>query len=218
MESKEFLVETHAHTSELSPCGRLQAKELVHLYKEAGYDALIITDHYREDVLANLGGNTDAFWTGCRLASEAGAACGLKVFWAMELGFSGLWSDHLLYGIDPAFLRKYPRIFELSIQELFELSRDWGIFIVQAHPFRQGNTRSDPRYLDGLETWNANMEPEVNALALDCARQHNLCMTSGSDCHSWFHVARSGMRFGTELERLEDFTKALENNEDFHIK
>ena len=40
--------ELHAHTSECDRDAMLSARELVHLYKNAGYDGMVITDHYIE--------------------------------------------------------------------------------------------------------------------------------------------------------------------------
>ena len=39
-------VEMHTHTSETSPCAHINAKDVLKLYKEAGYDTVVITDHY----------------------------------------------------------------------------------------------------------------------------------------------------------------------------
>ena len=38
-------LDLHVHTSEVSGCGKVPAAEMVRLYHEAGYDAIVITDH-----------------------------------------------------------------------------------------------------------------------------------------------------------------------------
>ena len=43
-----YQYELHAHTSECDRDAFLSARELVHLYKDAGYDGMVITDHYIE--------------------------------------------------------------------------------------------------------------------------------------------------------------------------
>ena len=43
-----YKYELHSHTHECDRDARLSAAELVHAYKEAGYDGLVITDHYIE--------------------------------------------------------------------------------------------------------------------------------------------------------------------------
>ena len=41
-----YKYELHAHTSECDLAARLSARDLVRLYKEKGYDGMVITDHY----------------------------------------------------------------------------------------------------------------------------------------------------------------------------
>lgn len=41
-----YKYELHAHTSECDLCAHLSGRELVRLYKDAGYDGMVITDHY----------------------------------------------------------------------------------------------------------------------------------------------------------------------------
>ena len=38
-------IDVHVHTSEVSGCGQLPGAEMARLYKQAGYDAIVITDH-----------------------------------------------------------------------------------------------------------------------------------------------------------------------------
>ena len=39
-------VEAHAHTAQVSLCAKMPAEQMVHQVKDAGYDAVIVTDHY----------------------------------------------------------------------------------------------------------------------------------------------------------------------------
>lgn len=41
-----FLYETHCHTSEVSICGKVAAKDVVENYIGAGYSGIVITDHF----------------------------------------------------------------------------------------------------------------------------------------------------------------------------
>jgi histidinol phosphatase-like PHP family hydrolase len=41
-----YKIELHAHSSESSRCGSVEAAELVEKYINAGYSALVLTDHY----------------------------------------------------------------------------------------------------------------------------------------------------------------------------
>ena len=47
----------HAHDCEVSPCAVIKAKELVDGYKEAGYDGIVITNHFDKGIM-HLWGET----------------------------------------------------------------------------------------------------------------------------------------------------------------
>ena len=42
-----FKTETHVHVSEVSPCSKVSAENMVKLYHEAGYRSLFIADHFQ---------------------------------------------------------------------------------------------------------------------------------------------------------------------------
>lgn len=214
-------VETHAHTAEVSPCSRLPARELVRLYHQAGYQCLIVTDHYRSDIYyqggRSLKDRLDHYWHGAEIARKEGERLGLTVLAAMEIGFDGAWSDHLVYGITPEFLQDNPEIFTLGIRQFHALARQHGLLVVQAHPFRNGVTLSPGDCIDGVETWNANLKPEENRRAFEFARQHGLRMTSGSDCHVTPHVGNGGMVFDTPVTSMADFISRLKTDQSCHI-
>ena len=44
-------LEMHAHDCEVSPCAVIKAKELVDGYKEAGYDGIVITNHFDKGIM-----------------------------------------------------------------------------------------------------------------------------------------------------------------------
>ena len=50
-----YKYDIHTHTSEVSPCGKVEAEKVVELYKEAGYTGIVITDHYYEGFFENGG-------------------------------------------------------------------------------------------------------------------------------------------------------------------
>ncbi|MGI6707422.1 MAG: hypothetical protein ACOX6S_14745 [Clostridia bacterium] len=68
-----YKYDTHVHTAETSRCGKVDAVEVVRLYKEAGYDGIFITDHYNKDFFEALNGKSwkekmDQYLRGYRLA------------------------------------------------------------------------------------------------------------------------------------------------------
>jgi len=53
MENK-YLYDTHIHTVETSPCGRIPAAETVDYYAAHGYSGLVITDHLHSEFRFNF--------------------------------------------------------------------------------------------------------------------------------------------------------------------
>ena len=49
----------HAHDCEVSPCAVIKAKELVDGYKEAGYDGIVITNHFDKGIMHMWGETTE---------------------------------------------------------------------------------------------------------------------------------------------------------------
>ena len=89
-----YKIETHMHTNHVSKCGWLTAQELAAGYKAAGYDAVVVTDHFNRTTFDYLGIDTTApgdkvhaFLEGYRRMAEAGEKVGLKVFKGAELRF-----------------------------------------------------------------------------------------------------------------------------------
>src|SRR5699024_6134474 len=44
-----YRIETHLHTTYISPCGWLGAQALIRAYAAAGYAAICVTDHYNRE-------------------------------------------------------------------------------------------------------------------------------------------------------------------------
>lgn len=200
--SDMYRYETHLHTSETSPCGKVKAAEAVRLYKKAGYTGIVVTDHYfrgffERHPFMNWDRKIDLFLAGYRNAAEEGRKLGLEVHLGMEIHFNENANDYLIYGFDEAFLREHKRMYRMTLKEFRELTAGRGIVIVQAHPFRPRMIPAAPELLDGVEVYNGNPRHDSsNHLALEYARDHRLKMLSGSD----FHQTRDAARGGVVLE------------------
>lgn len=208
-------VETHAHTAEISPCGRLEAAELVRLYKEADFDVLVITDHFsrywpglsepvpwREKV--------NRFFRGYELAREAAENTALTVLPAMEITLDGTPEDYLVYGLGRERLYGLEDLTSADPGELAAAMKEAGAVIVQAHPYRSGLTPSRPPLIQGMEVYNGNPRHDSqNAMARAWAGANGLIMTSGSDVHQIQDVARGGMVFDGQIGDMDDFLGAL---------
>jgi len=193
-----LLAETHLHTKEVSGCAVVPASEIPKLYKDAGFGALIVTDHFNRWTLKNLSEDADeqtALWLeGFRIVRRTGEAIGLKVLLGMELTLADTPGDYLIYGIEEGFLYRYPRLFEHSFREIHEIAVREGLLIYQAHPFRGEPDPSVIQYLDGVEVCNGNPRHNShNDKAMEFADRNAMMKIAGSDFHQYEDLGRSGI-------------------------
>lgn len=206
-----FKIDTHVHTAETSPCGHVSAAELVRLYKAAGYDGIIITDHYYDNYFECMGkkpweDKIDLFLTGYKNALEAAKTEGLQVLLGMELRFGENFNDYLVFGIDEVFLKENKKLYRLGLKKFKKLASKNGLLVYQAHPFRTGMIPASPSLLDGVEIYNGNpRHNSYNVKALAFARENGLLMISGSDFHKVEDLARGGI----ELKKMASDSKDL---------
>lgn len=196
-----YKIETHLHTTHVSQCGQMEAAQIAQMYKEAGYSALIVTDHYNRTTFDYLGidpaGSGDrigAFLEGYRLLREEGKKLGLRVFKGAELCFDESENDYLFYGWRDDLLAEPDRIFRMGIAAFAPMARAQGGLIIQAHPYRRGCTPAIACYLDGVEVINSNPRHNSrNERAREYAEEYGLIATSGSDCHRVEDVGLAGI-------------------------
>lgn len=217
-----YKYELHAHTSECDRAAHLGARELVHLYKEAGYDGIVITDHYfalfSQWFQEELAGRThhqqmERWLKGYRTAREEGEKIGFTVLPGAEVRFDHCPNDYLLYGFHEEFFYTAPRLNELAgLRELLALLPEDSC-VVQAHPFRDGMTVQTPQGLFGVEVFNAGTEPFRNDLARRFAEHYGLAQTSGSDIHSTNRLAKGGIMTERRIRTPEDLRTVLRMGE-----
>lgn len=205
-------LELHAHTSEVSPCGTIPAKELIELYKQKEFDGVVICDHFRRSFFTRETDreNVEAFLEGYRIAKETGDEIGVKVYLGAELKLDEHpHNEYLLYGIDEAFLLDNPRIFELPLEKVREIVNSYGAVIIQAHPYRNGNC--EPAYeVDGYEIFNGHFcHFNSNQRAYELALETEKLQTSGSDTHWHCDTGNGGVLTEKlpEQRELGDFIK-----------
>jgi len=195
----QYKYDIHVHTSEVSSCGKIPAKEMVGMYKDAGYHGIVITDHYYEGFFENLPGTswaekTDQFLEGCNTAFNEGKKLDFHVICGMEIRFTENSNDYLVYGIDENFLKEHKELYKLGLKGFKKLIEGSGIIIVQAHPFRSGIIPAPPKLIDGIEVFNGNPRHNSNNhLALEYAEKNGLIKLSGSDFHQRDDLARGGI-------------------------
>jgi len=198
---KTYKIEIHAHSSESSRCGSVEAAEVVIKYKNAGYSALVLTDHYYArffDKINDLSWKEqlEEYLKGYRIAKKTAENLKFNIFLGIEIKFNNDPNEYLIYGLTEDFLLAYPNLHYLNLEEFKILvdKQKEDIMIFQAHPYRQGMEPTSSKLLDGLEVYNGNPRHDSqNKKALNYAKNHKLKMISGSDFHEHEDLAQGGI-------------------------
>ena len=207
-------IEMHCHTSETSPCGSVPAAAAVREYARAGYGAVVITDHFNRYVLESFPGSprekVGRYLRGFETAREAGEREGVAVLLGAESCLAGGPEDFLLYGIGRDFLYEYPRLYDMTQEEVYRACHDYGALLFQAHPCRIPCAPRDPAFLDGVEAYNGNCRHHNhNPNAAAFARRHSLPISSGSDYHEYEDLARGGLLLPDPVSTNAELLAAL---------
>ena len=154
-----WTIETHAHSAEVSLCAKLYGAQTALAVKNAGCDAMILTDHYTPEFFpADLKGTAyearvDDFFAGYRAAKAEGEIIGLAVRIAAGP------EDYLIYGVTIEELKTLGNLAHLTLPQLRErVHATPDGLLIQAHPFREYLTCQDPALLDGVEV-HESMDP-----------------------------------------------------------
>lgn len=221
---KDYLWETHLHTSETSRCGKATAESMIRIYHIKGYSGIIVTDHFLNDSCTAPYNDSwqrriDYMLKGYLAAKEAGKTYGITVLLGWEHTDQG--SDYLTYGLTEEFLRDQKNLCDMPLELYAHRVHGAGGFLSQAHPYRESwylpvlvAKRWD--LVDAIEVVNGShrgkeMIWDEKALAL--AKVHCLLQTAGSDAHNATGAASAAMRFSTPLESTEEFLAALRAGE-----
>jgi hypothetical protein len=214
-----YKYDLHVHTVESSFCAFVKAKEMVGLYKKAGYAGIMISDHYYPgyfDTLKKLSWEEkiDRFLLGYHEALAEGKNLGIKVL----LGAEFLFSDHdrnhfLVFGLTEEFLKNNPKLYNLTQQEFKEFIKETDLLIYQAHPFRKGCSVVSSDLLDGIEIYNGNSNHDsFNQLAHQFAVDHSLRICSGSDFHHERDLAKGGVILEQSIDNSQELARLMKND------
>lgn len=213
-----YKTETHAHTSEGSPCGRMTGEDLVRAYHAAGFHTLFISNHFTARHLSTWGdlpweGTIDRFLLGYRNAKAVGDELGMHVLLAAEIGFDAAPELHyLVYGISEDFLKAHPNLTAMSQEAFYGIAKRHGILMIQAHPYRDGNTTVTPETVDGFEVCNPNPRHDnYSHLAEATAAQYRLYRTAGSDAHRPEDIGQTAMVSAWEIRSVEDYIRLVKS-------
>lgn len=190
-------LDTHVHTSEVSPCGKLSAAQIVDSYVAAGYDAIVITDHLLLENIFEQDLSPQAVYERQIRGYLAARECArgrLNVLLGAEIRFTCGHEDYLLLGLDESKYRELAHVLPDSPTACHALMRRLDCLVYQAHPFRPGLRTADPSCLDGVEVYNGNPRHDShNDMARRFAVDNGLRMSSGSDAHQPQDIARGGI-------------------------
>lgn len=189
-----FKTELHCHSFPASGCGDFSPEEVVRIYSELGYDAVVLTNHFHKKQLSE--GESDAeymrrYTDDYLRACAEGGRLGVRVIFGMEIRFPDSSNDYLVYGVDESDAQE---LFSYLSGNLAEFRRDYkndGMILIQAHPCRHGCVRAEPELLDGVEV--INLHPfHTNAIGFAAKFAHETggIITSGSDFH---HPGTAGL-------------------------
>ena len=213
----------HIHTKMRSPCGKVEPKRIVDLYKEKGYDGIIITDHYMKWIFAMNNMDTGKqkfqfFIEGYKETLRYGKERNLMVFLGMELNlckYNRLNSTYpvhefLLYGLNESFVKMHPNLHELTQEELFDLCNKNNILMIQAHPFRPKSAPANPAFMHGVEIVNKNKRHDsLDASAQGFCKEHNLIPIVSDDFHEEEDAGQTAMLFPNDTTSMKKIVQYL---------
>ena len=207
-------MDLHVHTKESSECGTLPAREIVDMYKNAGYDGIVVTDHALPRYVKKFASAVEMLKVqreGYFAAKEYADTIGFTVLYGCEFRFTEAYqTDFLVYGSDPDYFIKRPELLETPIEKALPAMRADGLLVYQAHPFRDKMQITSPALLDGIEVYNGhNGYDSRNGFAMLWAEQYCLKKISGSDFHKPCDLARGGILTNEDVTDSAALVKCL---------
>lgn len=212
--SKCYKTELHAHTSPVSGCSDIEPTNLIEIYKEAGYDSVVIANHFISQTLRGETVNDKVKWylEDYYKCCEAGEKLNLNVILGAELRFTENNNDYLIFGICPEELSDIYELLPYGIDNFYKEYKKENNVIIQAHPFRDGMQSVNPESLDGIEVFN--MHPNHNSrigFAAKYARENNMIATCGSDFHHYGQDSLCALLTKKPLKSSYDVAKVLKS-------
>lgn len=209
-----YKIETHIHTKPVSGCARYQPEEMIRFYKEADYSTVFISDHFSEYHYDNLGKlsweeKNELLYDSFLRAKALGDELGIHVLFSPEMSLGG--NHYLLYNTDLEFYNSRDDLFRMTLEEFYSYAKNYGVTIIQAHPFRDGKCIPQPKYVDGFEAINSNPRHEnyddkVFALAKE---YDTMLISAGSDAHRLEDVAGAAVLSPYEIRTTEEYLDLL---------
>ena len=208
-----FKTEAHLHTRPVSSCGKLTPVEQVRLFKAAGYDTIIISDHFSRGHFKKMGEDltfeqcVDRLCDAYLEAKAEGDKVGLTVLFSVELSFHK--NHYLLYGVTREMLKLREDIFDIDIDELYAHLKAHGVTIIQAHAHRAGKCIPHPDHVDGFEINCCMRKENFNEKTMTLAKECGKPLTIGSDCHRPEDVGVSATLTEEKIDSIEKYLELM---------
>ena len=189
------------------------------MFAEAGYDAVVCTDHFNTYNLNRFTGTplekVKQWLGGYELAKAAGEKNGVNVLFGLEARIPGSENDYLIFGAEPNFVLENPQLHELDQMSLHELCKQYGALLIQAHPNRPMCFPASHICLDGVEVFNGNpRQQNNNFMTLSQAEDDpKMIRTSGSDFHQVPDMGRGGILTDRDVRTSRDLVDCLRSGE-----
>lgn len=197
-----YKTELHCHSRTVSQCASITPAEIVEKYLARGYTTVVLVDHLSPSTFDGKryqGGKDwqeqiDYYMNGYHALCRA-AAGKLHILQGCELRVDGSLSDFLVYGMTEEYMRATPTLIDPKpVKEMCAPLREAGFLVYQAHPFRNNMSITNPKYLDGVEVYNAHPRHDSrNDLAELWAKRYGMREISGSDVHDPCDEAGGGI-------------------------
>ena len=212
-----MLIDTHVHSSGISPCSRRNPCQLIAEYLADKTDGFVLANHCLHDFTTEIGYKNwcEKYVEEYRKIKTLGDKYGVRVFFGIEVTPDWQPCVHLLiYGITSDDLLKSPELYALSLEELYAYCEENGFLLYQAHPYRNGMVPQNPEYLHGYEInchpgYKTNMREEVSA----DAKNSNLRLICGSDFHGDHYKPKCGTYIPDSIKTERELAEYLRNNQ-----
>ena len=124
----------------------------------------------------------------------------------------------LIYGPCDDSWNIWQRNLYLNFFEVVEMVHKLGGICIPSHPFRGIESIGDFLFIeeilnviDGIEVFNGRTELKYNKKAYILAKEKNLPMIGGSDCHKQGEVAKAYTIFEEKITSMEELVQAIKN-------
>lgn len=194
LEEYKFKIEMHCHSNPASPCADFSPEEVVHIYSEIGYDAIVLTNHLNFGLMKDgesAKDYVDRYMEDYYRAAEEAERTGLTLIYGIEARFTENSNDYLVYGVDGQETRNLFPNLATGLSDFRKKNHNDNMIFIQAHPCRHGCLRMEPSLLDGVEV--INLHPHHNSMlgfAAKYAKEVGGIIVSGSDFH---HPGTAGL-------------------------